>query len=200
MTGRNGGARALSIVTAALAAVTLTLAATQAQEAANRRVANVGTVDLSRLFRKYPLTRQLARELREWKIEQDAAIEAKKKELSSARDTLVGSDGGAAKDAHSVLVSANRELTQLREKATTEYESRLLGNDRQVYAKIRAAIERVRAAEQLDLVLQALDDDISAKTIEQQAINIRVRTLLGAAPRFDITDLVLDALREEGSK
>ena len=197
MNGRTPGARALSIVTAALAATTLTLVAVQAQEGPNRRVANVGTVDLSRVFRKFPLTRQLARELREWKIAKEKAIEEKRAELTSARDTLVAADGAAAKNAHAVLMGANREMVELQQDLSANYDKRLLENDRVVYEKIRAAVAAVREAEDLDLVLQRLDDEIAAETVAQQAVNIRLRTLLESSPRLDITDLVLAELERK---
>ncbi len=191
-----------AVVAASITAAFLGLG--HAQDRESPRPVTVGTVDLSRVFRKYTLTRKLARELREWKAKRDADIVAKEKQLNASRDALVTAEGGAAKNAHQTLVSTNKSLGELKGKGHVEYAKRLLGNDRQVYANIRAAVSAVVKERGLDIALQVLDDDISGATKEQQALKIRQRTVLAASEALDITDDVLDhleiALEEEEEK
>lgn len=192
------------IALAAAATVALALAWPRAATRADEGNAGlkIGYVDLSRVFKKYPLTRTLAKELREWKIAQEEEMEKKKTELLALRDRLVSLSSEERREAHGSMIAMNRELTERGNTLQAEIRTKVLENDRKVYENVCAAIDRVAARDGFDLVLQIRDRDIAADDIEVQTLNIKSRVLLHASDRLDLTDLVLEALEtlDEGKE
>lgn len=167
-----------------------------AQERTPRRPPTVGCVDVQRVFRQAPLTRQLAAELRQWRAAQEQEFERRQAELIALRDQLIAAAKGGQPDGHSQLLSLNDEVTGLRTRLQAEYGKRVLQNDRAVYARICRAVEVVMEREGVELVLQAPGQPIEADDLRLQALQIRSMAVLGAAPSLDLTDLVLETLEE----
>ncbi|MHC4780135.1 MAG: OmpH/Skp family outer membrane protein [Planctomycetota bacterium] len=178
----------------------LPLSSTRAQDGDEKGL-KVGYVDMGRVFKKYPLTRTLAKDLRAWKIAQEEEMERKKKDLLELSKKIMASGGGSDRSAHAKMVGMNRELTEQGGRLQMDYTERVLKNDRKIYQNICAAMDKIAQDGGYDLILQTQDrGEIEADDIEVQTLNIKSRVLLFGADELDLTDLVLEVLEETGTE